>query len=276
MEGNDCYKFSTIRNFIAASPAKDVETIVEIGANIGEVTLLIHGYFPAARIIAFEAVKEYCDIAAARTRKIPNIAVHNKAVTAQHRFVDDLGEERRGADIDLVILKGLPDGGPGWVGGSMVFPSDEPRVADPDDHYGYLKIDQAVTPITLGEIMLEEGLAAIDILKLDCEGCEHSVLGSAGPDVLARIRFIVGEYHGFDRFTAVMRNRLFQTHKVNLFGDPELGCFFAERRDERGDGILHDRMIQAPVPWLGDAPAEWHAFNEHYVLPHERYWHGLS
>lgn len=275
MEGNDCYKFSTIRNFIARSQTKDVATIVEIGANIGEVTLLMHAYFPAARIIAFEAVKEYCDIAAARTRKIQNVALHNKAVTAQHRFVDDLGQQRRRQDIDLVILKGLPEGGPGWVGGSMVFPRDAQRVADPDDHYGYLRIDQAVTPITLAEIMAQEDLAAIDILKLDCEGCEHSVLGTAEADVLERIRFIVGEYHGFDRFAAVMRNKLFATHKVNLFGDPELGCFFAERRDQRGDGILHDQRAQVLLPWPSHSPAEWHAFNERYVLPEERYWHGL-
>jgi hypothetical protein len=276
MEGNDCYKFSTIRNFIAASRAKDVETIVEVGANIGEVTLLMHAYFPAAKIVAFEAVKEYCDIAAARTRKIQNVAVHNKAVTAQHRFRDDLGAERRGADIDLVILKGLPDGGPGWVGGSMVFPSDEQRVADPDDHYGYLKIDQAVTPITLEEIVAQEDLAAIDILKLDCEGCEHSVLGTAAADVLQRIRFIVGEYHGFDRFMAVMRGKLFATHKVNLVGDREFGCFFAECRDEGGDGVLHDDRVYMPVPWPSDTPAEWHAFNERYVSSHERYCHGLA
>jgi hypothetical protein len=190
-------------------------------------------------------------------------------VTAQHRFRDDLGAERRAADIDLVILKGLPDGGPGWVGGSMVF-------ADPDDHYGYLKIDQAVTPITLDEIMAQEDLAAIDILKLDCEGCEHSVLGTAEADVLKRIRFIVGEYHGFDRFTAVMRNRLFATHKVNLVGDREIGCFFAERREEGGDGVLHDDRVYIPVPWPSDTPAEWHAFNARYVSPHERYCHGLA
>ena len=155
-------------------------------------------------------------------------------MTAQHRFRDDLGDERRSEDIDLVILKGLPDGGPGWVGGSMVFPLDEQRVADPDDHYGYLRIDQAVTPITLDEIMAQEDLAAIDILKLDCEGCEHSVLGTAEADVLKRIRFIVGEYHGFKRFTAVMHGKLFATHKVNLVGDQELGCFFAERHRRRG------------------------------------------
>ncbi|MFZ0777328.1 MAG: FkbM family methyltransferase [Xanthobacteraceae bacterium] len=157
-----------------------------------------------------------------------------------------------------------------------VFPEDDRRVADPDDHYGYLKIEQAVTPITLAEIMAQEDLAAIDILKLDCEGCEHSVLGTAEADVLKRIRFIVGEYHGFDRFTAVMRGKLFATHKVNLVGDPELGCFFAERIEERGDGVLHDDRVAVPVPWLGDTPIEWHAFNERYVLAHERYCHGLA
>ena len=161
--------------------------------------------------------------------------------------------ERRAADIDLVILKGLPDGGPGWVGGSMVFPLDERRVADPDDHYGYLKIDQAVTPITLDEIWRRQHPAAIDILKLDCEGCEHSALGTAEADVFKRIRFIVGEYHGFDRFTAVMRNRLFATHKVNLVGDREIGCFFAERREEGGDGVLHDDRV-----YIAGAVAERH------------------
>jgi hypothetical protein len=94
--------------------------------------------------------------------------------------------------------------------------------------------------------------------------------------LLKRIRFIVGEYHGFDRFTAVMRNKLFQTHKVNLVGDQELGCFFAERRDEGGDGVLHDRRVPVPVPWLGHTPIEWHAFNERYVSAHERYCHGLA
>lgn len=130
-----------------------------------------------------------------------------------------------------------------------------------------------MTPITLDEIMAQEDLAAIDILKLDCEGCEHSVLGTAEPDVLKRFRFIVGEYHGFERFTAVMRGKLFATHKVNLVGAPELGCFFAERID---DGILHDDRVTVPVPWLGDTPIEWHAFNERYVLAHERYCHGLA
>ncbi|HUI11832.1 MAG TPA: FkbM family methyltransferase [Xanthobacteraceae bacterium] len=274
MEGNECYKFSTIRNFIAAAKAKDIGAIVEIGANIGDVTLSMHDYFPAARIIAFEAVTEYYEIAAARTAAIPNVTVHNKAVTAQHRFLDDLGERGRGEDEGLVILKVLPESGPGWLGGSMVLPRDDGRIADPGEVHGYLKLAQAVTPVTLAEIMREEQLAEIDILKLDCEGCEYSVLGTDA-DLLTRLRFIVGEYHGFDGFMTIVRRRLFQTHKVNLVGAKDFGCFFAERLDGQSDGILCHGKTGMPAPHLGDTPVEWHPFNTRYVLPEERACHGL-
>lgn len=275
MEGNECYKFSTIRNFIAAAKAKDIETIVEIGANIGDVTLLMHDYFPSARIIAFEAVTEYYESAAVRTAALRNITVHNKAVTAQHRFLDDLGERRRGEDAGLIILKGLPESGPGWVGGSMVLPRDDARVASPGEVHGYLKLAQPVTPVTLAEIMHEERLAEIDILKLDCEGCEYSVLGTAAADVLERLRFIVGEYHGFDGFMTIVRRKLFQTHKVNLIGAKDFGCFFAERRDGQSDGILCCGKAGMVAPHLSDTPLEWHTFNARYVSPDERACHGL-
>jgi hypothetical protein len=127
MEGNACYKFSTIRNFVNVSRAKDIKVIVDIGANVGDVTLLMHDYFPSARI-TFEAVKEYCDVAAARTNEIPFITVHNKAVTAQHRFLDDLGTKRRRKRASLAVLKGLPAAGWGWAGGSMVLAEDDERV----------------------------------------------------------------------------------------------------------------------------------------------------
>ncbi len=274
MEGNECYKFSTIRNFIAAAKAKDIETIIEIGANIGDVTLSMHDYFPAARIIAFEAVTEYCEVAAARTAAIRNVTVHNKAVTAQHRFLDDLGERRRGKEADLVILKGLPESGPGWIGGSMVLPRDDARVAGPGEFHGYLKLAQAVTPVTLAEIMGKERLAEIDILKLDCEGCEYSVLGTAEADLLKRLRFIVGEYHGFDGFMTIVRRKLFQTHKVNLIGARDYGCFFAERLEGQSHGILYHGKISMLLPQLSDAPVECHMFNMQYVSPEERYCHG--
>jgi FkbM family methyltransferase len=145
------------------------------------------------RIIAFEAVQEYFEMAAACTSKIAKITVYNRAVTAQHLLLDEYREQRRCQHADLLILKGLPEAGPGWAGGSIVIPADDPRAVESNRIFGYEKIAPKVTPVTLSDIMEHERLRGIDILKLDCEGCQLSVLGTASLDVLERIQFIVGE-----------------------------------------------------------------------------------
>jgi hypothetical protein len=85
-----------------------------------------------------------------------------------------------------------------------------------------------------------------------------------------------GEYHGIERLYRVMQRKLFTTHKVNLIGTRELGCFFAERLDGDRDGILQfdKRGMLQPRPWLSLEPMDWHLFNE-FVLPQERWCHGL-
>ena len=115
------------------------------------------------------------------------------------------------------------------------------------------------------------------MLKMDCEGCEHHVLGCAQGSFLSRVRFIPGEYHGIERFYRVMQRKLFTTHKVNLIGSRELGCFFAERLDGDRDGILQydKRGMLQPRPWLSLEPMDWHLFNEAFVLPQERWCHAL-
>lgn len=55
-----------------------------------------------------------------------------------------------------------------------------------------------VTPVptvTLGHLVAEYGIDTIDLLKMDCEGCEYEVLRGAAPPVMARIQSIVLEYH---------------------------------------------------------------------------------
>ncbi len=274
MEGNACYKFSTIKNFIAMTQAKDIEAVVDIGANIGDITLLIREYFPSTKIVAFEPVTEYFEVIRERTKAIAGITVYNQAVTAQHRYFDDFGKKRRRRPAKLAVLKARPEAGPGWVGGSMVVPEADERNGSAEC---YSKIADPVTPITLEEVMKREGFDEIDVLKIDCEGCEHSVLGSAKRNILRRVRFITGEYHDLDRFREVMQRKLFLTHKLNLIGERDLGCFFAERLDERKDAILrYDKSgMLIPRPWLCDKPIDWHLFDERFVLPQERYWHAL-
>jgi len=265
MEGNDCYKFSTVRHYIERTGAPPIRVAVDIGTNIGEVALLMTSYFPGACVFAFEAVTELAEIARAtiRQHEAP-VRVIRRAITAER--------------APLEIMRARPDAGAGWIGGSFV------RAAEPGNAApvrGYDRLAQRVRPLTFDRmvelILARTGADVIDLVKMDCEGCEHSALGSATSDTLARVRYIVGEYHGIGRFYLVMRDKLFATHKVSLIGDADLGAFFAERLDGNQDGILRfdKRGMLLARPWLCDIPIDWHLFNETYVLPDERAVHAL-
>lgn len=278
MEGNACYKFSTIKHFVTKTQALPISRIVEIGVNVGNVTLMMHDYFREAQVVGFEAVREYWEVAHAKTKHLSRIKLHHRAVTYQHVYSDDLGKCARCVKAQLRILKGLPSAGPGWIGGSFVVPSDHELINQAGDLPGFQLLDTLATePITLEEIIASTGFEEIDLLKMDCEGCENSVLGCAPSETLRCIRFIVGEYHDIQRFYRVVRGHLYGTHKVNLVGDRRLGAFFAERLDGTSDGILRFNKVgmYIPRPQLCEETIDWHIFNEEYVLPGERYWHGL-
>jgi methyltransferase family protein/methyltransferase FkbM-like protein len=278
MEGNECYKFSTIHNFIKRTGEPPIERIVEVGVNVGGISLMMHDYFPSARIVGFEAVAEYCELARSRTAHVPQIELFHRAVTYDHLYADDLGACPRSVAAPLRIMKGLPCAGPGWLGGSVVVPADHEMTRRTGGVRGYELIADGVAPITIEEILDLTGFLEIDLLKIDCEGCEHSVLGCVPAETLRKIRFIAGEYHGLGRFYKVMRHKLFATHKVNLIGDAILGAFFAERLDGEKDGILrfNKENMLLPRPWLSEKSIDWHLFNEEFVLPAERPSHALS
>lgn len=122
MEGNDCYKFSTIYNFILRTGAKPISAAVDVGVNVGTVLVLMHRFFPKAKIFGFEAVKEYFDMALANTRHLPQVELFHGIVTAEHLYSDDLGERRRPQTCSMKLFKALPAAGPGYEGGSKLLP----------------------------------------------------------------------------------------------------------------------------------------------------------
>jgi FkbM family methyltransferase len=275
MEGNFCYKFSTVRNYIEKTGAPPVRLCIDVGVNVGDVTRMMREYFPDAWIFGYEPVPEYFEAAQENLKDLSHVRLFRRAVTAQHRFRDDLGRRRMREPAPLRILKATPEGGPGWTGGSRIVS------AGTELSHGYEAHAGEVQPITLddlvADVLKKRKAPEIDILKMDCEGCEHSSLGAATLATLRRIRYIAGEYHGIARFYSVMAGKLFKTHKVNLIGDKDLGAFFAERLDGTADGILcfnKEGMLQ-PRPWLCEESIDWHLFNEEYVLPEDRYWHAL-
>lgn len=278
MEGNECYKFSTIRNYVALTGAPPVRVVMDVGANVGAVTRLAKWYFPEAHVHAYEAVAEYAQQALANTRDLDCVRVQQLAITAAHRFRDDAGRSRRRKPAALRVLKGLPASGIGWVGGSMILPEDDPSVEAGGAH-GYELLADAVPAATFDEtvedVLRVEGADEVDLVKMDCEGCEHSCLGSAARATLERCRFVVGEYHGIQRFHAVIRGNLLATHRVNLIGGADFGAFFAERRGA-ADSILREQTAGlAARPWLGEGLLDWHLFDERFVLEEDRPVHAL-
>jgi FkbM family methyltransferase len=60
--------------------------------------------------------------------------------------------------------------------------------------FGHSKQIQAKT-VTLQTLIQKYSLPRVDLLKLDCEGCEYDVLTSLDPETLMKIRAIFLEYH---------------------------------------------------------------------------------
>jgi FkbM family methyltransferase len=273
MEGNDCYKFSTIKNFLQKTGQPPIRLALDIGCNLGHVTQLMRQYFPSALIFAFEPVPEYYRRACIHLSDDPLIKVLPFAVTSQHIFADDLGREPIEKST-LMILKALPASGPGWQGGSHIGRVDE---CLPGDRYEPQK--DTVTPISLDQLVdgicTLCGIEQIDYVKMDCEGCENGAIGCATERTLQRLRYVSGEYHDLQRFSAVMRSRLLCTHRVNVIGTG-WGSFFAERAD-REPGILSNHRTHFEIPCEDGLThtIESHSFQEKYVISTERWSHNL-
>ena len=166
------------------------EIVVDIGAHIGTFARLWHRKNPQARIICVEACPENLNALRA------NVAGFAEVVHAACSY--ETGE--------LMLLNAVrPDCES--TGGSVVVPRSE-RETTPLRQEGYVYWDdfRELPKVTLEELMSRFGFDHINILKLDCEGSEYSVLGKTTS--LDRIRIIVGEYHVRARWNEFRGRRL--------------------------------------------------------------------
>jgi FkbM family methyltransferase len=275
MEGNDCYKFSTIKTYLDATGRKPIRLAIDVGCNIGQVTAMLRSFFPEALVIALEPVQKYYLEACSNLKNDPLVKVFPFALTAQHRYLDDLGQVPLKESLPLRTFFGLPHAGPGWEGGSCIL-----REGESPGNDSYAPLNANVTAVTLDNLLSGAcdlfGMEEIDYVKIDCEGCENSALGSARVETLRRIRYLSGEYHNLVRFEKVMRLKLFRTHYVNLVGSG-WGSFFAERRGE-SPSILspHSEYTLTWAGTSGEYAVNHHGFCEDYVAPDERWAHGFA
>lgn len=146
------------------------KVILDIGANIGVVTVLMAIIYPKAKIFCFEPIVENYDILQLNIEKYKNVKACNFA----------LGEP----------------------GEREIFDSD-----DPANLGGFSLFNQGVDLKKSKKILVQDPNHALDffkiqpdMIKIDCEGAEYEILSRIDRDKLEGVRWIFGELHGQNDF----------------------------------------------------------------------------
>ena len=174
----DCYRIRDL--------PRPIHFAVDIGAHIGTFTIALAGQRPEAKIAAIEANEL-------------NLAclLHNVSRLAKIQHAACTHETK--VDLLSTVFPGSTN-----TGGSFVAPagSDACRRMVNADEY---RPAGSVPTIKLETILVEFGWPRIDVLKLDCEGSEFSILENAA--CLDRVGVIVGEQHDEKRFARLVERR---------------------------------------------------------------------
>lgn len=144
------------------------KAIVDAGANIGLSTVFFKNKYPAAKIIAIEPENSNIELLKKNTINYENIYLLKKAlsnVSNQDMNVNDSG-----------------NGHWGFV-----------TVSTKNSENGVFK--NSVKTITINDIMKENELEFIDILKIDIEGAEKELFESNIENWLPKIRCLIIELH---------------------------------------------------------------------------------
>jgi FkbM family methyltransferase len=188
--------------------------VVDVGAHIGCFTKRIHDRNPLARVVAVECCEE--NLPALRK----NVGQFATVVQSALTYESDVG-------LLNAVYPGCAS-----TGGSTVVSRSELRrrleageipakpSAGRDRYWADLRPLQT---LTVERLMQEQSLERIDILKLDCEGSELSIL--RGTTSLDRIGLIVGEYHGKAAFLKLVQDR-FAGWELRLLRDDDPGTFW--------------------------------------------------
>jgi FkbM family methyltransferase len=254
MEGNACYNFHIISNYISRSPSNPAPILraIDVGCRVGLITRMMVNHFPQAMIHAYDVLPYLIRLTLETVNDNPRVAAILGACTAQHLYADNLGQEPQESELYVnEAIRARPN--PRKSGGASIV-SKQPA----KNRSVYAPQKMAIPCYTLQEMY--DRLGGVDVLKMDCEGCENSLLGCADIELLGKIRFIVGEYHHLPTFRPVIRERLLKTHRVKLIpGRGPTGCFFAEIRNVE-DSIFTPKNLFRPI----------------YVMPQHKYFELLN
>lgn len=148
------------------SPSADARVILDVGANIGSFSFLAARSAPHARVFAFEPDATARSVLArtiADNRLNDRVALSDAGVAAE----DGTRVLRLSSSTAFNSLYGDTN-----AGSSVSIPC-----------------------VSLESVFSTHEIDRVDLLKIDCEGCEYEVFGHASQDVMDRINEIRMEYH---------------------------------------------------------------------------------
>ena len=152
---------------------KEGDIVIDIGANVGMVSILLAKKFPFIKIYSFEPLKENYDnfIKNIELNNIPKgvITAENKAVTKDGRLITmSINSSNKGGSSTTDVIS---------VNSIMT------------------KENSQVESITLEEIFKNYNINKLKLLKIDCEGSEYEILYNTDTNLLKNIENLRGEFH---------------------------------------------------------------------------------
>ncbi|MDP7014684.1 MAG: FkbM family methyltransferase [Pirellulaceae bacterium] len=193
-------------------PRADEEVVFDIGSHIGCFAKKWRAKNPNARIVCVEACPE--NLPALRENVGSFAEVVHAACTYEPGPMALLNAVRPNCES---------------TGGSVVVPRSQLESTDQRQQgYVYWNDLRELPTVTLEELLARFGLDRIDVLKLDCEGSEYSILGKTPS--LNRIGVIVGEYHDRARWEAFRPTVFGDWEYAHLHDGGENGGLFRYRQ----------------------------------------------
>ena len=142
--------------------------IIDAGANIGLATVYFTNKYPDAKIIAIEPESSNFEMLKKNSENYKNILLQKRALSNESNLVLN------------VIDKGFGNWG---------------FITEIDNNASSQNIVDAIKTITIDEIIKENNLEFIDLLKIDIEGGEKELFESNYENWLPKIKCIVIELH---------------------------------------------------------------------------------
>ncbi len=148
---------------------QDGWTLMDIGAGVGDFSILAAHSHPSVRVLAFEPFAGSFELLC-------------KNIEANHLENIKPFEQAVWREAGMVTLD-QTDGEPLQISSNQA---------------GGDRMPQAVSAVSLQDVLEKQNIDRIDLLKLDCEGAEYPILMGAVQETLSKVDRIIMEYHNLD------------------------------------------------------------------------------